>query len=166
MQIGEGVEALSLPIVRLLLPRADPTGCLPPALDQTNAVRHGLVDLGPRGHKRLVWGFRCYRGAVGGAPSQCLPPVSLPRSCRYGEAQAVAERKLGGQAMRNHSRAGDCLLIAMILLNVLAWIWFPMTMAIWTASSFIEIGIYVWLRTPGRYWAMVRSYPIIPFRDE
>jgi hypothetical protein len=68
--------------------------------------------------------------------------------------------------MRNHSRAGDCLLIAMILLNVLAWIWFPMTMAIWTASSFIEIGIYVWLRTPGRYWAMVRSYPIIPFRDE
>ena len=39
-------------------------------LDRTNAAGHGLVDLGPRGHKRLVWDFRCYRGTVGGAPPQ------------------------------------------------------------------------------------------------
>ena len=31
MQIGEGVEVLSLPSVRLLLPRPDPTAGLPPA---------------------------------------------------------------------------------------------------------------------------------------
>jgi hypothetical protein len=29
----------------------------------------------------------------------------------------------------------------MILLNVLAWIWSPMTMAIWTAISFIATGV-------------------------
>ena len=68
--------------------------------------------------------------------------------------------------MRTYSRAWDCLLVAIIPLNVLAWIWFPMTMAIWTASSFIATGAYVWLRTPGRYRATVRSYSIIPFRDE
>jgi hypothetical protein len=45
--------------------------------------------------------------------------------------------------MRNYSRAWDCLLVAMILLYVLAWIWFPMTMAIWTAVSFIATVIYV-----------------------
>ena len=48
--------------------------------------------------------------------------------------------------MRNYSRAWDCLLVVMILLNVLAWIWFPMMMAIWTASSFIATGIYVVVR--------------------
>jgi hypothetical protein len=45
--------------------------------------------------------------------------------------------------MRNYSRAWDCLLVAMILLYVLAWIWFPMTIAIWTAVSFIATVIYV-----------------------
>jgi len=45
--------------------------------------------------------------------------------------------------MRNYSRAWDCLLVAMILLNVLAWIWFPMTMLILTAISFIATVIYV-----------------------
>jgi hypothetical protein len=45
--------------------------------------------------------------------------------------------------MRNYSRAWDCLLAAIILLNVFAWIWFPMTMAIWTAVSFIATVIYV-----------------------
>jgi hypothetical protein len=68
--------------------------------------------------------------------------------------------------MRNYSRAWDYLLVALILLYALAWIWFPITMAIWTASSFITTGVYVWLRTPRRYRAMVRSYSIIPFRDE
>jgi hypothetical protein len=68
--------------------------------------------------------------------------------------------------MRNYSLAWDCLLVAMILLYVLAWIWFPITTAIWTASSFITTGVYVWLRTPGCCRAMVRSYSIIPFRDE
>ena len=63
-------------------------------------------------------------------------------------------------------RARDCLLVATILLYVLAWIWFPMTMAIWTAISFIVTGVYVWLRTPGHYRAMVRPHSIIPFRDE
>jgi hypothetical protein len=38
MQIGEGAGALLLPIVRLLLPRPDPTACLPVALDRTNAA--------------------------------------------------------------------------------------------------------------------------------
>jgi hypothetical protein len=45
--------------------------------------------------------------------------------------------------MRNYSRAWDCLLVVMILLYVLAWIWFPMTMAIWTAISGIATAIYV-----------------------
>ena len=45
--------------------------------------------------------------------------------------------------MRNYSRAWDCLLVAMILLNVLAWIWFPMTMVIWTAINFVATVIYV-----------------------
>jgi hypothetical protein len=38
MQIGEGAGALLLPIARLLLPRPDPTACLPAALDRTNAA--------------------------------------------------------------------------------------------------------------------------------
>jgi hypothetical protein len=41
------------------------------------------------------------------------------------------------QAMRDYSRAWDYLLIAMILLTALAWIWFPMAMTIWIATSFI-----------------------------
>jgi hypothetical protein len=45
--------------------------------------------------------------------------------------------------MRNYSWAWDCLLVAMILLNVLVWIWFPMTMAIWTAISFVATVTYV-----------------------
>ena len=45
--------------------------------------------------------------------------------------------------MRTYSRAWDCLLVAMILPYVLAWIWFPMTMAIWTAVSVIATVIYV-----------------------
>jgi hypothetical protein len=68
--------------------------------------------------------------------------------------------------MRTYSRAWDCLLVAMILLYLLAWVWFPKTMAIWTASSFIATGAYVWLRMPGRYRATVRSYSIIQFRDK
>jgi hypothetical protein len=48
--------------------------------------------------------------------------------------------------MRTYSRAWDCLLVAMILLYVLALIWFPMTMAIWTTTSFIATGIYVIVR--------------------
>jgi hypothetical protein len=38
MQIGEGAGTLSLPTVRLLLPRPDPTACLPPGHGRTNAV--------------------------------------------------------------------------------------------------------------------------------
>ena len=75
-------------------------------------------------------------------------------------------RRSIAKAVRNSSRTWNCLLVAIVLLNVLTWIWFPMTMAIWTASSFIATGAYVWLRTPGRYRVMVRSYSIIPFRDE
>ena len=45
--------------------------------------------------------------------------------------------------MRNYSRAWDTQLVVMILLYVLAWIWFPMTMAIWTAISGIATAIYV-----------------------
>jgi hypothetical protein len=52
----------------------------------------------------------------------------------------------------------------MILLIVLAWIWFPMTMAIWTAISFIATGVYVWLRTPGPYFPgdgwVIPNHPI------
>ena len=61
------------------------------------------------------------------------------------------------QAMKNYSRAWDYLLVALILLYALAWIWFPITMAIWTASSFITTEVYVWLRTPGRYRARSAS---------
>jgi hypothetical protein len=42
--------------------------------------------------------------------------------------------------MRSYSRAGDCLLVAIILLTVFAWLWFPMAMTIWTAISFIGLG--------------------------
>ena len=49
-------------------------------------------------------------------------------------------------ARRTYSRTGDCLLVAMILLYVLAWVWFPTTMAIWTTSSFIATAIYVVVR--------------------
>ena len=44
------------------------------------------------------------------------------------------------QVMRSYSRAGDCLLVAIILLTVFAWLWFPMAMTIWTAISFIGLG--------------------------
>jgi hypothetical protein len=50
--------------------------------------------------------------------------------------------------MRTYSLAWDCLAVAMILLNVLAWVWFPTTMAIWTVISLIVAGAYVWLRMP------------------
>ena len=50
------------------------------------------------------------------------------------------------RAMRTYTRAWDCLMIAMILLYVLAWVWFPTTMAIWTTSSFIATAIYVVVR--------------------
>jgi hypothetical protein len=45
--------------------------------------------------------------------------------------------------MRNSYRAWDSLLVAIILLTVLTWISFPMTMAIWTAISFIAMGAFV-----------------------
>jgi hypothetical protein len=61
-------------------------------------------------------------------------------------SRAVLPDAVHWPAMRTYSRAWDCLLVAMILLYVLAWVWFPMTMAIWTASSFIATGIYVVVR--------------------
>jgi hypothetical protein len=49
-------------------------------------------------------------------------------------------RRSIAKAVRNSSRTWNCLLVAIVLLNVLTWIWFPMTMAIWTAISFIATG--------------------------
>ena len=43
--------------------------------------------------------------------------------------------------MKDYSRAWDYLLVAIILLIVLAWIWFPITMAISTAISFTSIWV-------------------------